>query len=72
MFAPIPRVGFTPRPALYLSVATQLLGKQADLGSSRFSALYMQQPQALEDQMFPEKVWGSLDAVNVDDLVLVV
>jgi phage terminase large subunit-like protein len=50
---------------------TQLLGKQADLGSSRFSALYMQQPQALEDQMFPEKVWGSIDAVNVDDLVLV-
>ena len=51
---------------------TQLLGKQADLGSSRFSALYMQQPQALEDQMFPEKVWGSIDAVNVDDLGLVV
>ena len=51
---------------------TQLLGKQADLGSSRFSALYMQQPQALEDQMFPEKVWGSVDAVNIDDLGLVV
>ena len=51
---------------------TQLLGKQADLGSSRFSALYMQQPQALEDQMFPEKVWGSIDAVNIDDLGLVV
>jgi predicted phage terminase large subunit-like protein len=50
----------------------KLLGKQADLGSSRFSALYMQQPQALEDQMFPEKVWGSVDAVNVDDLLLVV
>jgi predicted phage terminase large subunit-like protein len=50
----------------------QLLGKQADLGSSRFSALYMQQPQSLEDQLFPEKVWASVDAVNVDDLVLVV
>jgi predicted phage terminase large subunit-like protein len=51
---------------------TQLLGKQADLGSTRFSALYMQQPQALEDQMFPEKVWGSVDVVNIDDLLLVV
>lgn len=50
----------------------KLLGKQADLGSSRFSALYMQQPQALEDQMFPEKVWGSVDGVNTDDLLLVV
>lgn len=50
----------------------QLLGKQANLGSSRFSALYMQQPQSLEDQLFPEKVWASVDAVNVDDLVLVV
>ena len=51
---------------------TQLLGKQADLGSSRFSALYMQQPQDLEDQLFPEKVWGTIDAVNTDDLLLVV
>jgi predicted phage terminase large subunit-like protein len=50
----------------------QLVGKQADLGSSRFSALYMQQPQALEDQMFPEKVWGSVDLVNIDDLLLLV
>ena len=50
----------------------QLLGKQADLGSSRFSALYMQQPQSLEDQLFPEKVWGTIDEVNADDLVLVV
>jgi predicted phage terminase large subunit-like protein len=50
----------------------KLLGKQADLGSSRFSALYMQQPQALEDQMFPEKVWGSVDAVNLDELGMVV
>jgi predicted phage terminase large subunit-like protein len=50
----------------------QLLGKQADLGSSRFSTLYMQQPQSLEDQMFPEKVWGSVDGVNTDDLLLVV
>jgi hypothetical protein len=50
----------------------QLLGKQADLGSSRFSALYMQQPQSLEDQLFPEKVWASVDVVNTDDLVLVV
>ena len=49
----------------------QLLGKQADLGSSRFSALYMQQPQSLEDQLFPEKVWGTIDQVNADDLLLV-
>jgi predicted phage terminase large subunit-like protein len=49
----------------------QLLGKQADLGTSRFSALYMQQPQSLEDQLFPEKVWGTIDQVNSDDLLLV-
>jgi predicted phage terminase large subunit-like protein len=49
----------------------QLLGKQADLGSSRFSALYMQQPQSLEDQLFPEKVWASIGQVNADDLLLV-
>ncbi len=49
----------------------QLLGKQADLGSSRFSALYMQQPQSLEDQMFPEAVWASVDW-NTDDLLLIV
>ena len=35
----------------------QLLGKQADLGASRFSALYLQQPLSIEDQLFPEKVW---------------
>jgi len=46
----------------------RLRGKQADLGSSRFSA----KPQAFEDQMFPEKVWGSVDAVNTDDLGMVV
>jgi predicted phage terminase large subunit-like protein len=56
----------------YSFTRDQLLGKQADLGSSRFSALYMQQPQSLEDQMFPEKVWATIDAVNIDDLVLVV
>jgi len=50
----------------------KLAGKEADLGSSRFSALYMQQPQALEDQMFPEKVWESVDGANTDDLLLVV
>jgi hypothetical protein len=49
----------------------QLLGKQADLGSSRFSALYMQQPMSLEDQLLPEKVWGTQDQVNADDLLLV-
>jgi predicted phage terminase large subunit-like protein len=48
-----------------------LLGKQADLGSSRFSALYMQQPQSLEDQLFPEKVWATIDQINSDDLLLV-
>ncbi len=30
------------------------------------------QPQSLEDQLFPEKVWASVDVVNTDDLVLVV
>jgi predicted phage terminase large subunit-like protein len=50
----------------------QLQGKQADLGSSRFSALYLQTPQSLDDQLFPEKVWATVDAVNADDLQLVV
>jgi predicted phage terminase large subunit-like protein len=48
-----------------------LRGKQADLGSSRFSALYLQTPQSLEDQLFPEKVWATIDQVNADDLGLV-
>lgn len=51
-----------------------LLGKQADLGASRFSALYLQQPLSIEDQLFPERVWGSIETrnLNVDDLLLVV
>jgi predicted phage terminase large subunit-like protein len=31
----------------------------------------MQQPQSLEDQLFPEKVWATIDQVNADDLLLV-
>jgi predicted phage terminase large subunit-like protein len=54
--------------AAYSFSREKLRGKQADLGSSRFSA----KPQAFEDQMFPEKVWGSVDAVNTDDLGMVV
>jgi predicted phage terminase large subunit-like protein len=50
----------------------QLLGKQADLGPSRFSALYMQQPLSAEDQLFPEHVWHTLDGLDLDDLQLVV
>ena len=50
----------------------QLLGKQADLGPSRFSALYMQQPLSAEDQLFPEHVWHTLDGLHLDDLQLVV
>ena len=50
----------------------QLLGKQADLGPSRFSALYMQQPLSAEDQLFPEHVWHTFDGLNLDDLQLVV
>ena len=55
----------------YSFTRQQLRGKQADLGPSRFSALYMQQPQSLEDQLFPEKVWGTIDEINADDLLLV-
>jgi len=46
----------------------QLLGKQADLGASRFSAVYMQQPSCAEDQLFPERVWRTLEAISMDDL----
>ena len=57
-------------PALQLQ--PQAVARQAGyLGSSRFSALYMQQPQPLEDQLFPEKVWATIDQVNADDLLLV-
>jgi len=50
----------------------QLLGKQADLGPSRFSALYHQQPQSEEDQLFPENVWRTFDSLPIEDLHLVV
>jgi predicted phage terminase large subunit-like protein len=50
----------------------QLLGKQADLGSSRFSALYQQQPLSGEDQLFPENVWRTLESLDIEDLQLVV
>src|SRR5205807_1100801 len=38
----------------------QLLGKKADLGPSRWSALYMQSPLAGDDQLFPPDCWRTL------------
>lgn len=50
----------------------QLEGKRADLGPTRWAALYMQNPLAGEDQLFPPECWGRYDSLNIDDIALVV
>jgi len=50
----------------------QLEGKRADLGPSRWAALYMQNPLSGDDQLFPAECWRTVDVVNTDDLQLVV
>ncbi len=47
-------------------------GKKADLGPTIYSALFMQNPVATDNQMFPPEVWGKVDAVNTDDYSLIV
>lgn len=50
----------------------QLEGKRADLGPTRWSALYMQSPLTGEDQLFPPECWKSYDQINVDDIAFLV
>jgi len=51
---------------------TQLQSKQADLGPSRWAALYMQTPLSGEDQLFPASVWRTYDGpVNGADIALI-
>ncbi len=47
-------------------------GKQADLGPTIYQALYMGNPVATEDQMFPPECWGKVKSLNVDDYALIV
>src|SRR5258708_27842756 len=70
-------------PPAYQSLATvkgqpysfprqAIRGKKADLGPTIYSALFMQNPVATDNQMFPPEVWGKVDAVNTDDYSLIV
>jgi predicted phage terminase large subunit-like protein len=60
-------------PKQKYSFSRKLLeGKKADLGPARWSALYMQQPLTTEDQLFPENVWKSLDAIATDQISLII
>jgi len=51
---------------------SQLEGKQADLGPTIYQALYMGNPVATENQMFPPGCWGYVDGVNVGDYALII
>ena len=62
----------TVRGQPYSFTPQAIRGKRADLGPTVFSALYMQNPVASENQMFPPEVWGSVDSVVVDDYGLIV
>lgn len=50
----------------------QLEGKRADLGPSRWSALYMQNPLTAEDQLFPPECWRSIESIDVSDIAHIV
>ena len=56
----------------YSFTRRQLEGKRADLGPTRWSALYMQQPLSGEDQLFPETVWRTLEHIPVDEISLII
>jgi predicted phage terminase large subunit-like protein len=47
-------------------------GKQADLGPTIYSALYMQNPVATENQMFPPEVWRKVKGLNCDDYTIII
>lgn len=46
---------------------TALAGKQADLGPTVYSALYMGNPVATENQMFPPEVWGLVKKLDITE-----
>jgi predicted phage terminase large subunit-like protein len=51
----------------------QLKSKRADLGPDRFSALYLQQPLAMESQLFPPECWREApDPLDIDGIQMVV
>lgn len=51
----------------------QLLGKKADLGPSRWAALYMQSPVAGDDQLFPPDCWRTYEKpLDIDDIQVIV
>jgi predicted phage terminase large subunit-like protein len=49
-----------------------LRGKQADLGPIVYSALYMGNPVATENQMFAPDVWGKVESLNTDDYTMLI
>jgi len=57
----------------YSFSSEMLRGKEADLGPTVFSALYMGQPVSQENQMFPPENWSIHDGnITTDDVALVV
>jgi predicted phage terminase large subunit-like protein len=50
----------------------QLESKKADLGPVSWAALYMQNPVAADNQMFPPRDFQVLDTLNVDQIMFVV
>jgi predicted phage terminase large subunit-like protein len=49
-----------------------LRGKEADLGPTVYAALYMGNPVATDNQMFPPEVWGFVDSLHTDSYSLIV
>lgn len=56
----------------YSFSAEMLRGKEADLGPTVYQALYMGNPVASENQMFPPEVWKYVDAISQDEFSLIV
>jgi len=49
-----------------------LMGKEADLGPTVFSALYMGNPISQDSQMFPPEVWTIIEGFNTDEFSMIV
>ena len=49
-----------------------LAGKQADLGPTVYSALYMGNPVASENQMFPPEVFGRVKSLDTNEYTMIV
>jgi len=46
--------------------------KQADLGPTVYSALYMQNPVATENQMFAPEVWGKVETIDTTTYTMLI